>query len=260
MSYGLELAVRGKIAATRARLFMLSNAAPRQRQTLDRVIGAAFPGMPAAEAATLYARHRLSMRKFTLIKQHMAALSVDKLNDFLDRHVEVEGREHLDAVMTSAAPVIFVTPHYGNFPAGCLKLIKEIGHRKTVNAFYNPPSTNRSSEGFEDLFKRLLPFGPLVIERSQALPDFRVLVFDDLLQLRHRDGQLLDLGRLVHEVFVEQLLSGLASRVVRLQGVVLHHDLRVLLLQLVVVLHLGLEFRVGNKINRVVRDWPKTAE
>lgn len=176
MSYGLELAVRGKIAATRARLFMLSNAAPRQRQTLDRVIGAAFPGMPAAEAATLYARHRLSMRKFTLIKQHMAALSVDKLNDFLDRHVEVEGREHLDAVMTSAAPVIFVTPHYGNFPAGCLKLIKEIGHRKTVNAFYNPPSTNRSSEGFEDLFKRLgYGFNALFNDETAVLKALRVL-------------------------------------------------------------------------------------
>ena len=81
-----------------------------------------------------------------------------------------------------------------------------------------------------DLFERLLPLGLLVIERGQALPDLRVLVLDDFLQLRHRDGQLLDLGRLVDEVFVEQLLRGMAARVVGLQRVVLHHDLRVLLL------------------------------
>ena len=95
-----------------------------------------------------------------------------------------------------------------------------------------------------DLFQRLLPLGLLVIERGQALPDLRVLVLDDFLQLRHRDGQLLDLGRLVDEVFVEQLLRGMAARVVGLQRVVLHHDLRVLLLQLVVVLNLGLEFKL----------------
>ena len=95
-----------------------------------------------------------------------------------------------------------------------------------------------------DLFERLLPLGLLVIERGQALPDLRVLVLDDFLQLRHRDGQLLDLGRLVDEVFVEQLLRGMAARVVGLQRVVLHHDLRVLLLQLVVVLNLGLEFKL----------------
>ena len=81
-----------------------------------------------------------------------------------------------------------------------------------------------------DLFERLLPLGLLVIERGQALSDLRVLVLDDFLQLRHRDGQLLDLGRLVDEVFVEQLLRGMAARVVGLQRVVLHHDLRVLLL------------------------------
>ena len=95
-----------------------------------------------------------------------------------------------------------------------------------------------------DLFERLLPLGLLVIERGQALSDLRVLVLDDFLQLRHRDGQLLDLGRLVDEVFVEQLLRGMAARVVGLQRVVLHHDLRVLLLQLVVVLNLGLEFKL----------------
>ena len=95
-----------------------------------------------------------------------------------------------------------------------------------------------------DLFERLLPLGLLVIERGQALPDLRVLVLDDFLQLRHRDGQLLDLGRLVDEVFVEQLLRGMTARVVGLQRVVLHHDLRVLLLQLVVVLNLGMEFKL----------------
>lgn len=86
------------------------------------------------------------------------------------------GTSSVDAVRQSEGPVIFVTPHYGNFPAGCLKLIKEIGRHKTVNAFYNPPSTNRSSEGFEQLFQRLgYGFHALFNDDSAVLKALRVL-------------------------------------------------------------------------------------
>jgi hypothetical protein len=39
-----------------------------------------------------------------------------------------------------------------------------------------------------------------VLERGQRLPDLSVLGLDHLLELRHGDRQLLDLGRLVDKV------------------------------------------------------------
>lgn len=169
-----EFKLRMRIAAARLRLFGRRDVAVRKR--FAESVRIAFPALSDKEADTLYVRHRMSMRKFALIRQHLETLSLAELSDFLDREVRIEGEEHLDAVKQSDAPVIFVTPHYGNFPAGCLKLIKQIGHHKTVNAFYNPPSRNRTSQGFEELFQRLgYGFHALFNDETAVLKALRVL-------------------------------------------------------------------------------------
>jgi KDO2-lipid IV(A) lauroyltransferase len=176
MSTLQELMLRCRIVADRLKLLRTTGDAAVQKQRFVSSVRTAFPTMDAREAAELQVRHRMSMRKFSHLKRHLESLSVDGLNDFLDQHVRIEGGEHLEAVKNSSAPVIFVTPHYGNFPAGCLKLIKEIGHHKMVNAFYNPPSKNRSSEGFEDLFQRLgYGFNALFNDDTAVLKALRVL-------------------------------------------------------------------------------------
>jgi len=168
-----EFKLRLRIAAERLRLVGMRGAA---LQRFAESVRTAFPTMSDEEAAALYVRHRMSMRKFALIRQHLETLPLSGLNAFLDRQVRIEGEEHLDALKHSDAPVIFVTPHYGNFPAGCLKLIKEIGHFKTVNAFYNPPVKNRTSEGFEALFQRLgYGFHALFNDETAVLKALRVL-------------------------------------------------------------------------------------
>lgn len=168
-----EIKLRSRIAKARLKLLLGSGDASAQ---FAHSVRTAFPAMSASEAATLYVRHRMSMRKFALIKQHLETLDPHGLDAFLDRHVQVEGREHLEAAKSSDAPVIFVTPHYGNFPAGCLKLIKLVGRHKVVNAFYNPPSKNRSSERYEDLFQRLgYGFNALFNDDTAVLKALRVL-------------------------------------------------------------------------------------
>lgn len=171
-----ELALQARIAAAGAQLLLADRSGAMQHDGFARSVRAAFPDLAQADVAALHVRHRLSMRKFALVKRHLATVPVAGLDDFLERHVAVEGRAHLEAVRQSGAPVIFVTPHYGNFPAGCLKLIKEIGQHKTVNAFYNPPSSNRSSEGFEQLFQRLgYGFNALFNDDTAVLKALRVL-------------------------------------------------------------------------------------
>lgn len=170
-----EFKLRMRIAAARLQLLDAQGAAAA-RQRFAQSVRVAFPTLSDEEAAALYVRHRMSMRKFALIKQHLDGLTLPELNSFIDRQVNIEGEEYLDAVRQSDGPVIFVTPHYGNFPAGCLKLIKEIGHYKTVNAFYNPPTKNRSSEGFEELFQRLgYGFHALFNDETAVLKALRVL-------------------------------------------------------------------------------------
>lgn len=169
-----ELALRLLIALAPGQL--AAKATPDARRQFAQALRTAFPGLDDATAAHLHTRHRLSMRKFGLIKDHLAGLDAGELARFLDRHVDVDGQEHLDAVRADKAPVIFVTPHYGNFPVGCLKLIKEIGHVKTVNTFYNPPSKNRSSEGFDTLFRGLgYGFNALFNDDTAVLKALRVL-------------------------------------------------------------------------------------
>ena len=128
----LEPVLRARIALAQAQLRVADT--PTALAQFSQSVRVAFPALSDTEAALLHARYRLSMRKFTLIKEHLSTLDAEELASFVDRHVDIEGQEHLDAVAASAAPVIFVTPHYGNFPAGCLKLIKEIGRSKTVKA------------------------------------------------------------------------------------------------------------------------------
>lgn len=171
-----EWLLRSRIALARAQSALPARAVRERAAAFADSVRVAFPGLSDPGAKRLYARYRLSMRKFTLMKEFLSTLDASQLAAYLDRHVRVEGQEHLDALKASAGPVIFVTPHYGNFPTGCLKLIKEIGHEKTINAFYNPPSKNRSSEGFEMLFQRLgYGFNALFNDETAVLKALRVL-------------------------------------------------------------------------------------
>ena len=211
MAYFPELVVRCRIAAARARLLMSSGAAATLlERRIDHSIRTAFPDLSAAERAELYVRHWISMRKFALIKQYLTSLQAGELNTFLDRHVRVEGREHLDAVMESEAPVIFVTPHYGNFAAGCLKLIKEIGHRKTINAFYNPPLKSRASQGFEELFHRLgYGYNALFNDDTAVLKALRVLKRGEALTMM---PDVFDIaGHVLYVPFFGRLIPAMAG-------------------------------------------------
>jgi len=211
MAYFPELVVRCRIAAARARLMLSSGeAASMLEKRIDHSLRTVFPDISAAAAHDLYVRHWVSMRKFAIIKQYLTSLQADELNSFLDRYVRVEGREHLDTVVESDAPVIFVTPHYGNFAAGCLKLIKEIGHRKTINAFYNPPLKSRASQGFEELFHRLgYGYHALFNDDTAVLKALRVLKRGEALTMM---PDVFDItGHVLYVPFFGRLIPAMAG-------------------------------------------------
>lgn len=185
-----EMLLLTRLALARAALAMPAGApgsgtgAACEFQQFHASVRSAFPDLTEPEAHQLHLRYRMSMRKFMLVKEHLSALPQAALASYVERHVDVAGQEHLDAVKASDAPVVFVTPHYGSFPLACLKLIQEIGQIKTINAFYNPPSKNRTSEGFEELFQRLgYGFKALFNDDTAVLKALRVLRRGEVLTM-----------------------------------------------------------------------------
>lgn len=168
--------LRAKLQWHRAQLALPAWRNQRELAPFAAALRCAMPDLSEAQIADLQKRYRHSMYQFNLLKQHLAKLDAIELERFLLQHVQLEGQEYLDALKQDEKPVIFVTPHYGSFQIGCLKLIQELGKHKTVNAFYNPPEKNRSSEGFEELFKGLgYGFNPLFNDDTAVLKALRVL-------------------------------------------------------------------------------------
>lgn len=136
----------------------------------------AMPEISSREVRQLWRRHRLSMQHSAGILRHVQTLPPALLERFLDRHVQIEGAEVLEQVRSDPRPVVFVTPHYGDYAMACLKLIQVVGRHKVINAFYNPPQERRGDEPFETLFKRLgFGFNALFKDGTAVMRALRVL-------------------------------------------------------------------------------------
>ncbi len=185
-----ELQLLARLGLARCRPALQALQALRQRATTDAdrrmhaALQVAWPGLPLAAARQLQRRHQLAMHSCRLVQAHLATLAAPELSSYLDRHVVVQDSvpgmapEHrvLDLVCNDPRPVVFVTPHYGPFGLGCLKLIQAIGRQKTVNAFYDPPAKNPSSAGFEQLLGGLgYGFNALFNDSTAVLKALRVL-------------------------------------------------------------------------------------
>lgn len=176
----LSLGLRARIAVARSGLAWRGPAPDtdkaRQERQFHAQLQVAFPALSLAESRQIRRRHLAAMGQARLVNAHLASLPADALARFVARHVRIDGQDVLDSVRDGTGPVIFVTPHYGGFALGCLKLIQHIGQRKTVNAFYDPPAKNPSSAGFEALLKGLgYGFNALFNDSTAVLKALRVL-------------------------------------------------------------------------------------
>lgn len=211
MSFSRELILCCQVAAAPARLWLPADeAATMLEKRILHSIRSALPGLSKADASDLYVRHRVSMCKLSLIKRYLTSLHTDELNGFLDSHVRVEGRQYLDAVTYSDAPVIFVIPHYGNSEATCLKLIKEVGPRKTINGFYHPPLKSHASQGCAQLFHRLgYGYNALFNDDAAVLKALRVLKRGEALTMM---PDVFDMtGHVLYVPFFGRLVPAMAT-------------------------------------------------
>lgn len=165
-----------RLALARARVRLRPAPDTARATRFARSLRLAMPDLSSRDLQQLWCRHRLSMQRAAGTLRHVQTLPPAALERFLDRHVRIEGAEWLEQVRSDPRPVVFVTPHYGDYAVACLKLIQVVGRHKVVNAFYNPPQERRSDEPFETLFKRLgFGFNALFKDGTAVLRALRVL-------------------------------------------------------------------------------------
>lgn len=208
----LQLLARIGLAHSAQALTAVRSSTAEQR--VHSALQVAWPGLSLAAARQLQRRHRSAMHKNRLVHAYLAGLDAAGLASYLDRHVHIQGQAQgqpvLGLVRDDRRPVVFVTPHYGAFGLGCLKLIQAIGRQKTVNAFYDPPAKNPSSAGFEALLKGLgYGFNALFNDSTAVLKALRVLKRGEALTMM---PDVFDLtGHVLYVPFFGRLVPAMAG-------------------------------------------------
>lgn len=124
----------------------------------DEVLGgfrSAFPAAHENEIRRLLDRYKLFGFRFWLIQEHLASLSTTNLRRYVREQCAVRGGEHLEEAIKSNRPLIFFTPHYGNFILAGIKLALELENQRRLLFFYNPPGRNAIASEMDTLIRTL---------------------------------------------------------------------------------------------------------
>lgn len=127
-----------RVAAVRGRLkYTLFSA---QRDNLVENFRAAFPEKSSAAIRRLCREYFVTDEQNRLDQSRLEVLDQPRLQAALAR-IEVRGQSHIEQAYRERRPVILVTPHYGNFMLGALRVAADFA-ATGVHFFYNPPERN----------------------------------------------------------------------------------------------------------------------
>ncbi len=115
----------------------------------------AFPKMSETEREGLIKNHWRAKFQSELERVRLNSMPREQLIRYCRTHVEIEGERNFRAACESLQPVVFFTPHYGNFAVACVHLAMEVGRYKTMSFFYDPPEVNPSTTMYKGLINRL---------------------------------------------------------------------------------------------------------
>lgn len=120
-----------------------------------RSFRSAFPAADEGEIRRLLDRYKLFGFRLWLIQEHLASLSTASLRSYVRDQCAVRGSEHLHEAIKSKRPLIFFTPHYGNFILAGIKLALELENQRRLLFFYNPPGRNAIASEMDTLIRTL---------------------------------------------------------------------------------------------------------
>lgn len=115
----------------------------------------AFPERSEAAREVLIRKHWRSKFRSELVRRRLLTMPREELRRFCRTRVDVEGEQNFRAACESTRPVVFFTPHYGDFALGCLRMTLDIGRYKAVSVFYDPPEVNPTTSMYQGLIERL---------------------------------------------------------------------------------------------------------
>ena len=143
-------AVAGKVAACRGRLRHALHSG--QRENLEENLRAAFPLKSPADIRQLGRDWFVCNEQNRLNQYRLELLSGPRLSRELAR-IEIRGGAHLEQAYRDRRPVVLVTPHYGNYMLGALRVAADFSDQG-VHFFYNPPERNAYAETSNRLLDR----------------------------------------------------------------------------------------------------------
>lgn len=122
---------------------------------LRRNFALAFPAATEAEIEALIKRNWRSRFQTEFDRIRLGTMPREQLMSFCHARVEIDGESHFQAACESPRPVVFFTPHYGNFAIACLRLVMDIERYKKISVFYDPPEINPTTAIYKELIERL---------------------------------------------------------------------------------------------------------
>jgi len=125
--------------------------AGRRRNIADN-LRAAFREKTEGEIAGICRKIFVATERGRVEQRRLERLSDPGLRRIFDR-MELRGQAHLEAAGREGRPVILVTPHYGSFMLGALRVAADYA-RHGVYFFYNPPERNAYAETSNRLLDR----------------------------------------------------------------------------------------------------------
>jgi Kdo2-lipid IVA lauroyltransferase/acyltransferase len=122
----------------------------------------------------------------------LKSLDSDKLRQYIVNNVEIEGIENLKSACQDSQPIVFFTPHFGDFITGSMRLAIEGTKDKTFNVFYEKPDTVSHNAEFKPIIDKLhLSANVLLNDKMAILKGLRALkkgealiMFADLAQMK----------------------------------------------------------------------------
>ncbi|MBV7314303.1 hypothetical protein [Shewanella sp. NIFS-20-20] len=120
-------------------------------------------------------RHHFSMTMFRLLNDYIDRLSPSEVIDFIQRRVAFSDGARWQALLDRPQALLLVTPHYGPFAIGCLKIIAEHLGDRHIHAFYDPPEKNPTTAIYQSLLSKLGGFTPIFNDSRGVIKALRAL-------------------------------------------------------------------------------------
>ena len=164
----------------------------KERESFFTNFKSAFP-LLSSEDLQKKAKNNWHSQYFNYCRvQVLKRISKQKIRQYLINNIDIERIENLKSACQENQPIVFFTPHFGDFIAGSLRLGIECAKHKPINVFYQHPKDNPSNADFKPIIDKcdFPPEAAILYDSKAILKGLRALkkgqaliMFSDLAEM-----------------------------------------------------------------------------